>query len=433
MGQQKHFLYVSANVRYPATGAVHMRQQLIQKERTEPDEPEKSTKEATELAFAILDTGDGVTVERTATTFAAEVLEQGGERQISIDEETDTTVFTITQEYDVALPTAWDQLDDLMPVTTPEETAERTAWDLLQLHFMTVPAMDAVQETVADQVAPVEISESDTADIIPSIDTTDSIDDTALSVPAALSSDTYPVPETPEQRYEYTELVDTSTSTTVPITAQMEDRDMDTATAETATTAISEEPLAQADDQAPVLYTPDAEQPIKHRLYDTETTETGIEQELTYTVSADSETNAAEAVEQLFEQTDLSGSVEKMTYQDTDDGYREKQSYWVEIDGMDMSRTEFFINGELAEESLDAYDLDPGDSITFVEADLFDSGDGDGGAACGGELYLEDVIDDYADDDITAVNAAYGMGSPDHLAAAHASGEPAQQPYMAGA
>ncbi len=140
-------------------------------------------------------------------------------------------------------------------------------------------------------------------------------------------------------------------------------------------------------------------QSLDYRVYDPDATEHGLEEEISYTVTEDSAGNAAEVLESLFEETDLSGSVETMTYQDTEDDFETKEAYWAEIDGMDMYRTEFFVNGELAADSLDAYDLDAGDTLTFVEADVFDD-DGDDtaeGGACGGDLYLDDLLEDAED------------------------------------
>lgn len=112
---------------------------------------------------------------------------------------------------------------------------------------------------------------------------------------------------------------------------------------------------------------------------------------------AEPSVNAATVVEQLFRYTELDGTLEAVSdYGVTEDFDRDAGSaYWIDIEGMDMARTEYFINGELADDSIDSYSLGPTDTITFVQSPVF-AADGEDGAYCGGQsaddtLRLSDI------------------------------------------
>ncbi|MDY6770128.1 MAG: hypothetical protein SVU88_04090 [Candidatus Nanohaloarchaea archaeon] len=132
--------------------------------------------------------------------------------------------------------------------------------------------------------------------------------------------------------------------------------------------------------------------PVMDRRYD-DAAATDVSRALTYTVPAGED--ALGALQQLMVQGAVTGSVEAMSYTvseafETRDGeVREAgetvESYFVDIDGSDMRRTEFFVDGELAADPIDAYD--DADTVTFVEADRF----ADDTDYCGG-LDLDDVL-----------------------------------------
>ncbi|MFB6294509.1 MAG: hypothetical protein ABEI97_02000, partial [Candidatus Nanohaloarchaea archaeon] len=130
----------------------------------------------------------------------------------------------------------------------------------------------------------------------------------------------------------------------------------------------------------PALAGAPAPQVVEQR-YDLE--DGDVERSLSYTVQPGQD--AAETLQQLMAQELVQGSVEAMTYtvserfEDENGEIREPgetvESYFVDLDGSDMRRTEFFVDGELAEHSIDSYDT-TGATVTFVEADQFEGDDG---------------------------------------------------------
>lgn len=106
--------------------------------------------------------------------------------------------------------------------------------------------------------------------------------------------------------------------------------------------------------------------------------------------------NAVKVVQQMFRETEMEGTVERAEeYGVTEDFDSDTpEAYWLDIEGMDMERTEYFINGELAEDAINAYTLSPGDTITFVESDIFYSEPGEASyCSPNGELRLGDILE----------------------------------------
>lgn len=117
----------------------------------------------------------------------------------------------------------------------------------------------------------------------------------------------------------------------------------------------------------------------------------GASERLTYRVADGTADTAADALATMFRtHTGITGSVERMTYTDTDHG-EERTATWVDIDGYDMDAGEFFVNGELVDTALDRYDVAPGDTISFVTADVFADPDAE---ICSSDVRIDDVVPD---------------------------------------
>lgn len=356
-----------------------------------------------------------VTGERTTLTADATMTQTGSgeEKTITIDEETETWSHRITRinaAYDRFRMTPLEQLQQAFETDT-DAAQIRTAHALTQIAQQTALHIAATDTTTADISTPAPTGE--TRDTPPTSDSTAYTDHFSLTrQPGLLATDPSVDAATAEQRYEYG-APDTAPD---PLPSPVPDTDGAAGTTETqqerATSAAPERAMPYSHEAA-VLDRPAA----AVTAYDPDATEAGTRQKLSYTVSIEQSGNAAEALQQLFAQTDISGDVEKMSYQDTDDGMKTKEAYWVDIDGMTMERTEFFINGELAEDGLGKYELAPGDTLTFVESDIF-AGDTEN---CGGSLYLDDVTTD------TAATDTY---TPSPVLGAEALSDITQTPYL---
>jgi hypothetical protein len=445
-----------------------MSQQLLQ--RTEQDQQTDGTtdeiaqeqKEETGLSATVdTVTDDGVTVDLTKTVMRAEariVHENGEERkELNFDEEEEQqthTIQSLDSLYEQFKQSPWTLLQDALADTTVDVTAETQSlspWSFITQ--LTRPQID-----VTPELANITLPQAGTAD-------TSTIRSAAID-----GSVTYTPFMMQHQEHSYTLQVSPDEPAYTPDTvvtdrgtqdlAGMSDTDM-LAGEQLVPANVPTEPgdYTELDDRTDVIlpdidalhtdavaaqqtdagiqYTvdtvdelaDDADSTVPSLItaeYDPDETEYGLKTQISYTVSPEMSGNAAESIEQMFEQTELDGTVKKMTYQDTEDNYTTKESYWAEIDGMDMMQTEFFINGELADDSLDAYELAPGDTVTFVEADLFDNNSSEpytedddpdtsgAGGACGGDLYLDDVLDEYA---ITADDVATMDGQTPELTA----------------
>lgn len=115
-----------------------------------------------------------------------------------------------------------------------------------------------------------------------------------------------------------------------------------------------------------------------------------------------------EAVREMLEETRIEGTVEKVEgYGLTEDFEGESpEAYWVDIEGMDMEKTEYFINGELAEDSVNHYELEAGDEIAFVESDVFEGEE----EYCTGQLFMEDL--DLEEADVVSYTVDGAAGEP---------------------
>ncbi len=115
--------------------------------------------------------------------------------------------------------------------------------------------------------------------------------------------------------------------------------------------------------------------------FDPEENEDGMRRRLSYRV--ENEETVLDVVEYLSTTTSLDIEVREETF------YSEEEfeyggetmepgthsAYEFEIEGMDYDSTEFLVNGDLAEDSIDTVEVTPGDVVEFVDAAIYGDGD----------------------------------------------------------
>lgn len=433
-------------------------QQLVQRPTQEEKQREIIRQETKrEESFSSADItaieDDHIDVSLTKEVFTAEasLIKDGDEEQKVMDfnEEEVEQQHSLTPEstiYEKFKASPWAVIEDVVEASEPRDmkTWEQSPWDMVRhLNLSLVDITVPETEQVVPLTVPVQPQEQGyVTDPSPSLDVTDhsvsALDaDTAVYYQEDISEEPAVYGRQEDAvSYEYENPVDDIREHSIEDWLIASDTDQHYRITEGNDTGRHVPSFANVDtgegyadatgtaehDQEHRSESSYEDPAVERRQYDADATDHGVEEQFSYTV--DDAGNAADVVESLFEETDLSGSVERMTYQDTEDNYETKESYWVEIDGMDMYRTEFFINGELADDSLDAYDLDAGDTLTFVEADLFDEDEDENtaaGGACGGDLYLDDVLEDAED---AAVFSTDHDTSPLDIAGGYGSGAP---------
>ncbi len=414
-----------------------MSQQLLQHNEQDhettdtADKIVQEQKEETELSATInAVTDNGITVDLTTTRFQAEarIIQENGEERKQLtfneDEEQHTHTVPCTDTiYEQFKQSPCTLLQNAMIDATTAVTAETqtvSPWSFItQLNRPQIdvtPEPDDLTFPQSDTVPEPDATPASINDIRPYTPFTVRHKQPAYT-PQPSATPAYRPTSITHSEPGAAELVDTAintlpdeqllpddTSIAVDDYLEIADNtvalpDMNTSAAAMVAQYTQDEPRYLPDTRDEV--TDDADHlssPLFTAEYNPAETATGLKAQISYTVSPETSGNATETIEHLFEQTDINGTIEETTYQDTADNYTTKESYWADIDGMDMMQTEFFINGELADDSLDSYDLAPGDTITFVEANMFGGTEGtdsaDGGS-CGGDLYLDDVLEEY--------------------------------------
>ncbi|MCJ7479028.1 MAG: hypothetical protein MUP63_02510 [Candidatus Nanohaloarchaeota archaeon QJJ-7] len=292
------------------------------------------TKTEEELDIDLIEVSDsGFSVEVTKKEFTAQAVEDGGERILDFQEETETEEFSVAfveQNYLDMIPSAWEVLEGMLqskPVNVP--VSPSLSIPVIEEEPVSSPENLVVQPETGPESKPEKMPGK------------------VLSQPY---EDFVRGVETVEYRPGMDEDGERSGSGYIP---------------------VEEIPLEQEE-----------EMDMHLKQYQSQGRS-----------RTENERNAVEVVQEMFEETELEGEVEQLeSYGLTDDFEGEApEAYWVDIEGMDMERTEYFINGELAEDSIDAYSLGPEDTITFVESELFYT-DGSEGASCSGELRLDEAI-----------------------------------------
>lgn len=119
----------------------------------------------------------------------------------------------------------------------------------------------------------------------------------------------------------------------------------------------------------------------------------GVAEEVAFSLEEFQEGSVADLLAGVFAHPDepVSGSVETVEYGVRDEETGDvtiRETTWVDIDGYDMARGEFFVDGELADRALDAYDASAVDTATYVEADVFAD---EAAEICGADVTLDAV------------------------------------------
>ncbi len=319
---------------------------------------------------------DAFQVRLQRTTFTAEAEDTGNGRTVMIDEETDVEEFSaafVDAHYADIVPDAWTVVDAALavPAVAP------------------APVSPGVPDVAATDTGRPQRPAVPLVDVGPG----------GPSVPVAPSPDEA-VPEQPYAGFEpemtvvrYEQEAGMDAEEYVPLVEDRQEMVADS------TVPMTAEDVGETEDVAA---------PARPRVY-----EQGAR-------------SAEEVVAHMFAATELDGTVELVedygTTGDVDDHLEE--AYWIDIDGMDMDRTEYFINGELADDAINAYDLGPGDTITFVEHEVFETGDG--ADSCGGDLYLEDLapvleaenVESYTVSAADVLEGSVGAGTVEYTAQA---------------
>lgn len=323
-------------------------------------QPQDAVTETTEtkhdetVDVELVDVGEsGFSVRLQRTTFTAAAETMGEDTTLTFEEDTDTAEFSaafVDAHYTDLLPDAWTVVEEAL-ATEPVAPATVS------------PGLPAPQE----DIEPVSLASPEPVDVAPDL--------TVLSPPAAVE-DVDGVPAMPYETFE------------PELTVVEYRQDASLAGRDERGYHLRQEPLRPANEIAPTAAYPAGDTAVGEEAVAEETT-------LPTTYAAE-QRSAEEVVEHMFAATELEGTVELVadygTIGDVDDDLDE--AYWVDIDGMDMDRTEFFINGELADDAINAYQLGPGDTLTFVEDDMFSTADGED-AYCGDDsddLYLADIV-----------------------------------------
>ncbi|MDY6768626.1 MAG: hypothetical protein SVW02_00785 [Candidatus Nanohaloarchaea archaeon] len=284
---------------------------------------------------AVTDEGFSVRLQRTA--FTAEAVQQGEERTLTFDEETEVEEFSagfVDQHYMRFLPSAWELIaaaHDPVEASVVQAAAPAVPAPTADASTATAPAVEPMGKEARNEPVPLP--------------------------PAPAAAEPYEAVDHGSGGREYMERA------------------------------------GAPEDRRDTAVQPRLDEDVMERTAATQQATPTIEGQ--YSGASRPAVNGADAVQQLFAYTDLDGTLETVKdYGLTDDFDGETPAaYWLDIDGFDMDRTEYFINGELAEDAIDAYQLGPGDTNTFVEADIFDRGGGAADSYCGrGEsLELADV------------------------------------------
>lgn len=122
--------------------------------------------------------------------------------------------------------------------------------------------------------------------------------------------------------------------------------------------------------------------------------EYGVEETVTFEVLDDGGQPVTEYLDAVLQNPAeaVSGTVETREFGiDTGDGVVYEESTWIDLDGYDMDRGEFFVDGELADRNIDRYSVSDVDDVTYVTADVFEDSEA---AICGTDVELEQVLPD---------------------------------------
>ncbi|MFB6147641.1 MAG: hypothetical protein ABEJ66_02045, partial [Candidatus Nanohaloarchaea archaeon] len=311
-------------------------------ETRRPQVTERNTEEELDVELLELD-DSGFSVRLERRQFTAEAVQEGDDRKLKIDEEREEEEFSaefVDQHYLDLIPDAWELVEEALEVLSVEVSSAAS---------ISLPA----------------VAEEEAAS--PSTASGPSLPETGVDTSQEVEFSPSTAPDDP---YDQSEL-----EREIPDYNPGPEREQEPVIV--AYPVPGERPYLQSEGESSNRVV--EEQP--YRMPEERQSHTEVRE------------NAADVVEQLLQETELEGDLEQLgSYGLTEDFEGEApEAYWVDIEGMDMDRTEYFINGELAEESIDQYELGPEDSITFVESDLFYSEEPEA-SSCTADLGLEEAL-----------------------------------------
>lgn len=399
-----------------------MEQQLVQ---PEPATTHTETREKHDFSADIASvSGDGVTVNVARTTLTADatlIQENGEERKVfDFNEETQEAQHTVLLEdtiYEKFRASAWDIVQEIIGEadTSVRAVSDISAWGLVQQLRANLPFPATVSQDILPTVESVEHASSRSTPIeLPVYDITDAErpprSSPRLDTPyeRMMNQGLENGPQQLYDRYEeYSRSINAPLPGTVETVLESVPYSADTATdLDAATHDDLNEPLTPARRQVHI---------VERTTYEeTEDDEHGLHAQLSYTATSDNYGSAADVLQRLFTEAGIAGTVEDISYtaseafvdengKEWDVGDRVKSAF-IDIDDLDMTKTEYFINGELATGAIDAYTLTPGDTITFVEADVFAEYSG----VCSGGLELDDIL---TEQDAETIIETYDAGT----------------------
>lgn len=329
-------------------------QQLVQHPRATPD-PTTETRSATEFETEVDRAVDRLAIDIRRTTLSGERHRDGDEITIDISEETD--------EWTVTLPTPFHYLSVNRPVAEPAAIPDaETAWTEL---LVEPPEQDADAAPLLDGIS--MDAGTGRAEAAPG---RSHRRDSSYGSSGGGTGEYRPAEELGPGRPEPVGRA--------PLPVRSATRpDTDQLTSESGT---------ERDDVFAVM----------ERSYDVADDPYGVEASMTIALPDATDGTLSGTLADVFADAryDLDGSVETVTYgvRDEETGeVTEHETTWIDLEGYDMSRGEFFVDGMLADRALDGYDAAAVDTVTYVEAEVFADDDAE---ICGTDVTLDAALPD---------------------------------------